>query len=156
MSSGSCADGSKRVVRSARFWTSHRQLQPDGLRASGWSEVTVDAPRAVQARLDLLRIEHVLSNLIDNAFEFSPTYSPVEVTLRLARPGLAAVGVRNQTPDGLGFGLYSSQRIVEQPGGRLTADYPHDGGARFVAELPTLETSIPQYRASEDDEDGGP
>jgi signal transduction histidine kinase len=141
-------------------------------------QVAVDAPSAVQVRVDSLRIQQVLSNLIDNAFKFSPTDAPVEVALRVPRPGSAVVAVRDhgigvpverrdhifdrfvqahcdQAPAGLGLGLYLSQRIVEQHGGRLTADYPHDGGARFVVELPALDRITLEYRALEDDADGG-
>jgi signal transduction histidine kinase len=141
--------------------------------------VTVEAPCAIQARLDALRIEQVLSNLMDNAFKFSPKDGPVEVTLRISRSGNAVLAVRDhgigvpverrdqifdrfvqahrdQGPAGLGLGLYLSQRIVEQHGGRLTADYPQDGGARFVVELPALEPCTPEYPASEDEEHGGP
>jgi len=38
---------------------------------------------------------------------------------------------------GLGLGLYVSRRIVEQHGGTIRADFPSDGGTRFVLSLPT-------------------
>jgi signal transduction histidine kinase len=139
--------------------------------------VTVDAPYPVRAELDALRVEQVLSNLLDNAFKFSPSDSPVEISLR-ARPGFAVVAVRDhgigvpldqrqqifdrfvqahrdRTPAGLGLGLYVSQHIVEQHGGRLIAEYPPDGGAQFVVELPMLGAVAAERRTSEVGERGG-
>jgi signal transduction histidine kinase len=37
---------------------------------------------------------------------------------------------------GLGLGLYISREIVERHEGRIWAESPPDGGARFVVELP--------------------
>ena len=37
---------------------------------------------------------------------------------------------------GMGLGLYVSRGIVEQHGGRIWAEFPADGGSRFVVELP--------------------
>ena len=37
---------------------------------------------------------------------------------------------------GLGLGLYISREIMERHGGRLRAESPPDGGARFVIALP--------------------
>jgi signal transduction histidine kinase len=176
-----CVDAGKLTVVRSEADLRELLLNVVDLARAGHPErcVTLDAPRAVRARLDALRIEQVLSNLIDNAFKFSPPGSPVEITLRLPHAGNAVVAVRDhgigvpverrdqifdrfvqahrdQAPAGLGLGLYLSQRIVEQHGGRLTAEYPTDGGARFLVELPALETITPEYRTSEDDEHGGP
>jgi signal transduction histidine kinase len=37
---------------------------------------------------------------------------------------------------GMGLGLYISRQIVELHGGTIEADFPEDGGARFVVTLP--------------------
>jgi signal transduction histidine kinase len=175
-----CVDTGKFTVFRAEADLRELVMNAVDLARAGHPErsVTVDAPRAVQARLDSLRIEQVLSNLIDNAFKFSPKDQPVEITLRPPHAGNAVIAVRDhgvgvpverrdqifdrfvqahrdQAPAGLGLGLYLSQRIVDQHGGRLTAEYPTDGGARFVVELPALDTITPEYRTSDDDGHGG-
>jgi signal transduction histidine kinase len=38
---------------------------------------------------------------------------------------------------GLGLGLYLCRRIVERHGGEIRAEFPEDGGSRFVVTLPT-------------------
>ena len=37
---------------------------------------------------------------------------------------------------GMGLGLYISRQIVELHGGRISAEFPVDGGTRFVVSLP--------------------
>lgn len=37
---------------------------------------------------------------------------------------------------GLGLGLHVSRHIVELHGGRIEAQFPHDGGTRIVVHLP--------------------
>jgi signal transduction histidine kinase len=141
--------------------------------------ITTDAPRAVRTEVDALRIEQVLANLIDNAFKFSPRDTRVEVSLRVRHPGMIVLAVRDhgvgvpvdqreqifdrfvqahrdRAPVGLGLGLYLSQGIVQQHGGRLSAEYPPDGGARFIVELPALETITSEQDATDQGEHGGP
>jgi signal transduction histidine kinase len=139
--------------------------------------VVVDAPIALCAEVDALRIEEVLSNLVDNALKFSPSETSVEVRLRLRGDNTAVLSVRDhgvgvpvdrrdcifdrfvqahreRRSTGLGLGLYLSRHIVQQHGGRLTAEYPADGGARFVVELPVLRAEAatppahPQFAAA--------
>jgi signal transduction histidine kinase len=141
--------------------------------------ITIDAPRSVPAEVDALRIEQVLANLIDNAFKFSPRDTRVEVSLRLRQPGMIVLAVRDhgvgvpvdqreqifdrfvqahrdRAPVGLGLGLYLSQGIVEQHGGHLSAEYPQDGGARFIVELPALDTITADHHDADKDGQGGP
>jgi signal transduction histidine kinase len=37
----------------------------------------------------------------------------------------------------MGLGLYISRQIVELHGGELLAEFPPDGGSRFLVRLPT-------------------
>jgi signal transduction histidine kinase len=36
----------------------------------------------------------------------------------------------------MGLGLYISRQIAELHGGTLTADFPDDGGSRFILTIP--------------------
>jgi two-component system sensor histidine kinase MprB len=100
-----------------------------------------------------------LVNLLDNAAKFSPPGGTVEASLREESPWIALVSVRDRGPGvagehrahiferfyqaapsrstaGLGLGLYISRQIVELHGGELWAEFPPDGGTRFVLRLP--------------------
>lgn len=139
--------------------------------------VKVDAPMPVRAEVDALRIEQVLLNLLDNALKFSPEGTVVEVSLWVPEPRKAILAVRDHgigvpedqrghifdrfvqahrahSPVGLGLGLYLSRQIVEKHGGTLSAQYPEDGGTRFMVELPALET-IPSTKLNSDNAHGG-
>ena len=111
------------------------------------------------AEVDALRIEQVLTNLLDNAVRYSPAGSLVTVALGRTEGGRARISVRDRGPGipeghrarifdrfyqvplagasaGMGLGLYLSRQIVEQHGGRLRVAAARGGGARFVVSLP--------------------
>lgn len=48
----------------------------------------------------------------------------------------------------MGLGLYISRQIVELHGGTITAEFPDDGGARFVIVLPTNGADVETGTAS--------
>jgi PAS domain S-box-containing protein len=116
-------------------------------------------PQPVNAFVDTLRLEQVVTNLIDNALKYSPLDTPVHVSLT-ALSGFARIAVRDRGPgvpvedrahlfdrffrsrasgytSGMGLGLYVSREIVELHGGSITAEFPPDGGAQFVVDIPT-------------------
>jgi signal transduction histidine kinase len=121
-------------------------------------EITVDAPTALVGEIDGLRVEQVVTNLVDNAMKYSPEGGAIVVRLRESPAGWAELSVRDhgmgipperrsqiferfyQAHDGqrggLGLGLYISKQIVDLHGGEIEAECPPDGGTRFVVRLP--------------------
>jgi excisionase family DNA binding protein len=116
------------------------------------------APAELECQLDALRIEQVLSNLLDNAMKYSPAGGGVEVSLGQCADGSIELAVRDhglgipeekrahiferfyQAHDtgqrGMGLGLYVSRHIVEMHGGQLHAEFPSDGGTCMRITLP--------------------
>jgi two-component system phosphate regulon sensor histidine kinase PhoR len=136
----------EQVVSSTRA-RSHRHL------------ITLEAPAALKAWIDPLRFGEVLANLLDNAIKHSHPGEPIVVTLSQPAPGTLeltvcdrGVGIPIEARDriferffqarsddatqGLGLGLYVSRQIVELHEGQIRADFPTDGGTRFVVTLP--------------------
>jgi PAS domain S-box-containing protein len=121
--------------------------------------LTLLAPETCFATVDPMRLEQVVANLVGNAVKYSPTGGAIEVTLSKPDPTRIEMIVRDWglgiPPDrrgnlfdrfyqahgegnfgGLGLGLYVSRQIVELHGGTIEADFPSDGGSRFIVSLP--------------------
>jgi signal transduction histidine kinase len=122
--------------------------------------VEVRSPERTLAFVDALRVEQVVSNLLVNAIKFSPASDRVEVEVFCPAEEVVGVAVRDWGPgipaehrphvfgrlyqahaatrqSGMGLGLYVSRQIAELHGGALEAEFPSDGGTRFVLTIPT-------------------
>jgi signal transduction histidine kinase len=119
-------------------------------------------PPAATAYVDVLRVEQVLTNLLDNAIKYSPQGGQVRVELALLGGDKIRLSVQDQGVGipaerrgqiferfyqahgeflhsalaGMGLGLYISREIVELHGGTIEAEFPAEGGVRFVLTLP--------------------
>jgi signal transduction histidine kinase len=121
-------------------------------------DIALSAPPSVMAQVDAVRLEQVITNLLDNAIKFSPEGGRIDVelsadngTVRLAvrdrgvgvelghRPHIFERFYRADREDqrsGMGLGLHVSRNIVELHGGQIEAQFPSDGGTRLVVTLP--------------------
>jgi signal transduction histidine kinase/HAMP domain-containing protein len=120
--------------------------------------ISLDAPDTIDVMADPLRIEQVLSNLVDNAVKYSPVGSEIQVQVR-EQSQYAELVVRDhgmgipaedqhrvfdryfqarvgEHSSGMGLGLYISQEIVRHHGGTIAVETPEDGGTRMVVRLP--------------------
>ncbi|MBV8715408.1 MAG: PAS domain S-box protein, partial [Chloroflexi bacterium] len=124
-------------------------------------ELRVSIPGEQPVRIDPLRLEQVLTNLVDNAIKYSPQGGPIDIDVSSLDPEHVRIAVRDRGPGirpehrahiferfyqagaaaehaaGMGLGLYISREIVELHGGTIEAEFPPDGGARFVITLPS-------------------
>jgi signal transduction histidine kinase len=131
-------------------------------------ELTVDGGAAVHALVDPLRLEQVVTNLIDNAIKYSPEGGPIRIAVRKGRREITiavldhGMGVPPEHRDrifdrfyqahpehrlgGMGLGLYISTQIVELHGGRLEAEFPPEGGTRIIVRIPPGGALAPDGR----------
>lgn len=115
-------------------------------------------PNVPEMNLDPGQIQQVLLNLFSNAADSmnaARTADPrivvrsrvahdeVEIVVKDTGPGIAAEVIRRlfepsvtTKPEGHGFGLSTSYRIVRNHGGRITAENDERGGARFTLTVP--------------------
>ena len=132
----------------------------DAARAQGTNHtLTLRAPATLQAHVDPLRLEQVVTNLVDNAIKYSPNGGLIEVELSQPDTQTVCLSVRDQglgiPPSqrervfeqfyrahgesylsGMGVGLFVSRQIVQLHGGSIAAEPGPDGGTRFIVRLP--------------------
>ena len=122
-------------------------------------QLEIQAPETFQAIVDPLRIEQVITNLVDNAIKYSPEGGPVKINLsRQADRHNILLVVKDQgigIPPvhrerifepfyqaqsrgfaGIGMGLYITRQIIELHGGKIELEFPDEGGTSFLVTIP--------------------
>ena len=113
----------------------------------------------VPVRLDPRLTTTALAHLLENASQYSPAGSPIDVSARLSEEGLV-IAVRDHglgiapadlphvferfyrgaaarsRASGTGMGLWIVRGLLAVEGGRVWADNPPDGGAQFTIVVP--------------------
>lgn len=129
------------------------------------------APDLPMVNIDAVTIEQVLANLLDNAVEYTPAGSAIDISAR-AMPGEVIVEVADHGPGlppgtesrvfekffrirpgegrrGIGLGLAIVRGIIEAHGGKITAENRPQGGAVFRFTLPVINPPPPRIASSD-------
>jgi signal transduction histidine kinase len=121
-----------------------------------------DGPEQLNALVDPLRFEQVITNLLNNAVKFSPHGGSITVRLEQSAPGGIRLSVTDHglgiPPDqrdaafdrfyqahaeserhlaGMGLGLHITREIIRMHGGTIRIEQPEHSGSRFVIDLPS-------------------
>jgi signal transduction histidine kinase len=139
-----------------------RGIAEDAQARTSIHTLVVHGPGQMIGAVDGLRLEQVITNLVENAIKYSPDGGQIVVALSQETGCQARISVRDHgigIPEGarahifdryyqahsrihrsgMGLGLYISRQIVEQHEGRMEVAFPADGGTEFSVMLP-LET----------------
>src|SRR5271165_6018275 len=151
---------SKQTVSVAAYPATH-ELPEQGLRFE--HEIGDSVPQNIET--DPLRLRQILFNLVGNAFKFTDSGSALlkvavsgpNLHLEIADTGkgIAAADLpylfkpfyqaanREQNTEGVGLGLYITERIVALLGGQIQVSSVLGVGSRFWVELPVKLAAVP-------------
>lgn len=120
------------------------------------------SPEKIMVRVDRMRLEQVISNILSNAIKYSPEADKINVSIEKSAYEAKVliedfgIGISAKEAElifdrfyrankesnkfyGLGLGLYISSNIIVQHGGRIGVENPSHGGSLFWFTLPTVK-----------------
>ena len=131
------------------------------MEAKSLAPLRLDMDTAVAGKWDRVRIAQVITNLISNAFRYSPEGAEVAVGVKKRTDGCAELSVRDHgigipdaqkgmvfdagfrgeqanrlVPGGAGLGLFITLEIVRRHGGRIEVESEPGRGSCFTVVLP--------------------
>ena len=128
-----------------------------------------ESPQQWQTLTDGPRLRQVLLNLVENAHKYSPTDSPIRISLRSTNDQIElgvhdrGIGIPAQelprvferffrsstagTRTGSGLGLFIAHSLVHSLGGTIAAESRPGEGSSFVISLPIREAAVPAAAA---------
>jgi PAS domain S-box-containing protein len=122
--------------------------------------IALEAPVILPITCDPLRLEQVITNLVDNAIKYSPDGGDIDIEITRPESNRVhfmitdhGIGIapehrgkifqrfyqaqKRTYLEGMGLGLYISHEIVVLHGGTIQVEFPSEGGTRFIVSLPT-------------------
>ena len=181
--SGKLADLVKRLLDTSQIQAGKLRIEPVStdlvaLVRSALSQQQVSAPHVLvfdgpdhlEAMVDPVRFEQVVTNLICNAVKYSPGGGCVTVQLHQDDDGAIQLAVTDEgmgvPPEqreavfdrfyqahdddhlsGMGLGLYITRQIVDLHGGFVRIEEPERSGSRFVVALPPCASGAQESAA---------
>lgn len=124
--------------------------------------IAIDSPPNLPlVPMDFVLMEQVLTNLLDNVYNYTPSGTPVKInaavedqflTIHITDSGAGIppeqlerifdkfYRLPGTATGGTGLGLSIARGLVEAHGGTIAAENPAEGGARFTIRLPLTAT----------------
>jgi len=142
-----------------------QEMKESFLQAHPAHILTIEMPEESFVNTDRMRLEQVLTNLLNNAVKYAPHEKTIELkvqhldkivltSIKDFGPGISEENQRHifsqfyQAKDnkdgssGLGLGLFISKDIIERHGGQIWVESEPGKGATFNFSLPLAQTSL--------------
>lgn len=142
-----------------------QEMKESFLQAHPEHILTIEMPEGSFVNADRMRLEQVLTNLLNNAVKYAPQQKTIElkvlhmdkavhVSVKDFGPGITEENQRyifgqfyqakenRDSSSGLGLGLFISKDIIERHGGQIWVESKPGNGATFNFSLPLAEIQV--------------